>query len=91
MNLPNGVIRQSFPPVRSIFRSVSYVPKRLTNYGDDRRLVDRQFSRELNVQGKSRPGPGENRLPYLAPLRFGRHFNDYRTRLIASRILQRQV
>ena len=62
------------------------VPKRFANHGDDRRLVDSEFSRRLNVQGKSSPRPTKDRRANLAPLLLGGNFDNDDSRFSASRI-----
>jgi hypothetical protein len=43
------------------------IPKCLADYCDDRRFVDRKFSRRANVQGESRPRPTENGFANFTP------------------------
>jgi hypothetical protein len=70
---------------------VADVPKRFANHSDFGRLVQREFSRRLYVQRKSRPRPIENRLAYLTPRLLTRHFTHDNSRLFAGGISQRQM
>jgi hypothetical protein len=67
--------------------SMADVPKRFADHGDDRSLAEGEFSRRLNVQGKSCSRSTKNRLTNLAPLLFCWCFTNYNPRLIAGRIL----
>jgi len=91
MNLPNGIVRQILSTVALVFWRVPDVPKRLANHGDNRRSAHCEFSSRLTVQGESRPRPAKDSLANCTPLRFCWHFNNYVTRHVAGRILQRQM
>jgi hypothetical protein len=76
-----------------IFGRVLDIPKRFANYCDDRRFVDRKFSRRANVQGEPRSRPTENGFANFTPrrFRFARHFTDDNSRLASSRVCQLNV
>ena len=67
------------------------VPKRFADNRDDWSFVEREFSRGLNMQGKSGSRPTENGCAYFTPLRFCRYFDNHSIGLVAGRILQRQM
>src|SRR5205809_8013674 len=91
MNLPNCTLRRVLSPIRLIFGRVPDIPERLADYCDDRRFVDRKFSRRANVQGESRARPTENSCANLTPLRFCRYLTDNNARPVATRVLKRQM
>jgi hypothetical protein len=74
-----------------IFGRVPDIPKCLADYSDDRRFVDRKFSRRANVQGESGPRPTENGFANFTARRFCRYFTDDDSRLIAGRVSKRNV
>src|SRR5207253_1025318 len=53
MNLPNSTFRHVLSTIRLIFGRVPDIPKCLADYCDDRRFVDRKFSRRADVQRES--------------------------------------
>jgi hypothetical protein len=65
MNFPNRIIGEPLSAVPLIFGGVPDMPKCFADYCDDRRLVDRKFSRGANVQGESRSRPTENGFALL--------------------------
>ena len=85
VNLPNSTFRHVLSPIRLIFGRMADIPKCFADYRDDRRFVDRKFSRRANVQRKSRSRPTENSCANLTPLRFCRYFADNDSRFIAGR------
>jgi hypothetical protein len=74
-----------------IFGRVPDIPKCLADYCDDRRFVDRTFSRRANVQGESRSRPTENGFANFTPLRSRWYFADDDSRLGVHRVSKRNV
>jgi hypothetical protein len=70
---------------------VAQIEKRFADYGDDRGLIDREFSRRPDMQRKACARPTENSCAYFAPSRFTSHFTDNRPWFVAGRIRQRDV
>ena len=91
MNLPNSTFPHVLSAIRLIFGRVPDIPKCLSDYCDDRRLVDRKFSRRTNVQRKSCSRPTKNSCANLTPLRLCRYFTDNDSRVGFSGICQRNV
>jgi hypothetical protein len=67
------------------------IEERFARNCDDGSLIERQIFRRASVKRESRRRPTKKRIPNLTPLRFRWHFNNNDARLVASRILKRDV
>ena len=67
------------------------VEERLADHCDHRRLSELEFSARPDAKRNLDSRPSKNNLAKLTPLRFLRYFSDDDARLVASRILERNV
>ena len=67
------------------------IEERFADNGDDGSLIERQLPSRASAKREFHSRPTKNRVANLAPLRFGRYFNNDDARLVSGRILKRDV
>ena len=84
MNFPNGVVGHVLSTVALIFRSMAYIPIRLADHRNGRRLTEGQLLGSASVKRKPCWSPTKNGCANLTPLRFCRYFTDNDLSPVAS-------
>ena len=67
------------------------IEKCFASNGNDGSLIERQLPSRASAKRESRMRPTKNSFPKLAPLRLHWYFNNNDPRLVAGRILKRNV